>query len=137
MSLAKRGTAMNLASSTTGWGPQGFLKTQLNKVFPDHWSFMLGEIALYSFIILLLTGVYLSFFFQASPAETVYNGSYVPLKGVTVTQAYASTLDISFDVRAGLVMRQIHHWAPCCSSRRSPCTCAGCSSPGPSASPGS
>ena len=92
-------------------GSSGFLKTQLNKVFPDHWSFMLGEIALYSFIILLLTGIYLSFFFEASPAETVYNGSYVPLKGVTVTQAYASTLHISFDVRAGLVMRQIHHWS--------------------------
>ena len=92
-------------------GSSGFLKTQLNKVFPDHWSFMLGEIALYSFIILLLTGVYLSFFFQASPAETIYNGSYVPLKGVTVSQAYATTLDISFDVRAGLVMRQIHHWS--------------------------
>ena len=83
----------------------------MNKVFPDHWSFMLGEIALYSFIILLLTGTYLTFFFHASSAEVIYNGSYVPLKGVSMTEAYGSTLDISFDVRAGLVFRQIHHWA--------------------------
>jgi ubiquinol-cytochrome c reductase cytochrome b subunit len=89
----------------------GFLRRSLNKVFPDHWSFMLGEVALYSFIILLLTGTYLTFFFVASSEEVVYNGSYVPLKGVEMSEAYASTLDISFDVRAGLIMRQIHHWA--------------------------
>jgi ubiquinol-cytochrome c reductase cytochrome b subunit len=81
------------------------------KVFPDHWSFMLGEIALYSFIVLLLTGTYLALFFKPSMTEVVYNGSYVPLKGVKMSEAYASTLDISFDVRGGLVMRQIHHWA--------------------------
>ena len=88
-----------------------YIKKTLNKVFPDHWSFMLGEIALYSFIILLLTGTYLTLFFDASMHEVVYNGSYVPLKGVTMSQAFASTLDISFDVRGGLLMRQIHHWA--------------------------
>jgi ubiquinol-cytochrome c reductase cytochrome b subunit len=87
------------------------LRKQLNKVFPDHWSFMLGEIALYSFIILILTGTYLSFFFDASMGEVAYNGSYVPLKGVEMSRAYASTLHISFDVRGGLVIRQIHHWA--------------------------
>ena len=32
------------------------LRRQLNKVFPTHWSFLLGEIALYSFIVLLITG---------------------------------------------------------------------------------
>jgi ubiquinol-cytochrome c reductase cytochrome b subunit len=87
------------------------LRNQLNKVFPDHWSFMMGEIALYSFIILLLTGTYLSFFFDASMGETVYNGRYIPLDGVTMSNAYASTLKISFDVRGGLIIRQIHHWA--------------------------
>jgi ubiquinol-cytochrome c reductase cytochrome b subunit len=86
-------------------------KNLLRKVFPDHWSFMLGEIALYSFIVLLLTGTFLSLFFKPSMTEVVYNGSYVPLKGVTMSEAYASTLDISFEVRGGLVMRQIHHWA--------------------------
>ena len=87
------------------------LRVAMNKVFPDHWSFMLGEIALYSFIILLLSGTYLTLFFVPSMTEIVYNGSYVPLKGVKMTEAYASALDISFDVRGGLLMRQIHHWA--------------------------
>ena len=92
-------------------GSSGFLRRSFNKVFPDHWSFMLGEIALYSFVILLLTGTFLSFFFDASVREVVYNGSYVPLRGVQMTQAFESTLRISFDVRGGLVIRQIHHWA--------------------------
>jgi ubiquinol-cytochrome c reductase cytochrome b subunit len=83
----------------------------LNKVFPDHWSFMIGEIALYSFIILLLTGTFLTLFFDPSMKEVIYNGSYTPLRGLPMSQAYASSLDISFDVRGGLVMRQIHHWA--------------------------
>ncbi|MFL6128064.1 MAG: cytochrome b N-terminal domain-containing protein, partial [Mycobacteriales bacterium] len=83
----------------------------LNKVFPDNWSFMMGEIALYSFIVLLLTGTYLSFFFDPSMTEVHYNGSYSLLRGVEMSRAYDSTLDISFDVRGGLLMRQIHHWA--------------------------
>ncbi len=87
------------------------IRKQLNKVFPDHWSFMMGEIALYSFIILLLTGTYLTFFFDASMGEVAYNGTYTPLRGVEMSRAYASTLNISFDVRGGLVIRQIHHWA--------------------------
>jgi len=83
----------------------------MNKVFPDHWSFLLGEIAMYSLILLLLTGVYLSLFFHASSQEIIYNGRYAPLRGVQMTDAYASTLHISFDVRGGLLVRQIHHWA--------------------------
>ncbi len=79
-----------------------YLKKQLNKVFPDHWSFMLGEIALYSFIILLLSGTFLSLWFKPSMIEVVYDGSYLPLNGVKMSEAYASTLDISFDVRGGL-----------------------------------
>ncbi|WP_326723775.1 cytochrome bc complex cytochrome b subunit [Streptomyces sp. NBC_00243] len=86
-------------------------KTNLRKVFPDHWSFMLGEVCLYSFIVLILTGVYLTLFFEPSGIEVVYNGSYEPLNGVIMTRAYESTLDISFDVRGGLLIRQIHHWA--------------------------
>ena len=87
------------------------IRRQLHKVFPDHWSFMMGEIALYSFIILLITGTYLTFFFDASMGEVHYNGSYAPLHDVEMSRAYASTLKISFDVRGGLVIRQIHHWA--------------------------
>ncbi|MBA3251039.1 MAG: ubiquinol-cytochrome c reductase cytochrome b subunit [Geodermatophilaceae bacterium] len=89
----------------------GPLRRTLNKVFPDHWSFLLGEIALYTFVILLLTGTYLTFFFDASMEEVVYDGSYDPLRGVEMSKAYATSLDISFDVRGGLLMRQIHHWA--------------------------
>ena len=71
---------------------------------------MLGEVALYSFLIVLLTGVFLTLFFNPSMTEVVYQGSYVPLRGVSMSEAYRSTLDISFDVRGGLLMRQVHHW---------------------------
>jgi ubiquinol-cytochrome c reductase cytochrome b subunit len=87
------------------------VRVLLRKVFPDHWTFLLGEIALYSFIILLLTGTFLTLFFQPSMTEVVYHGSYTHLDGVRMSEAYASTLNISFDVRGGLLMRQIHHWA--------------------------
>ena len=89
----------------------GFLKRTLNKVYPDHWSFMLGEIALYSFIVLLLSGTFLTLFYKPSMVEVVYEGSYVPLRGVEMSEAYASSVELSFDIRGGLLMRQIHHWA--------------------------
>ncbi|MGI8648192.1 MAG: cytochrome bc1 complex cytochrome b subunit [Mycobacteriales bacterium] len=89
----------------------GPLRRLMNKVFPDHWSFLLGEIALYSFVVLLLTGTFLTLFFDPSMTEVTYNGSYTPLHGIKVSQAYASSLNLSFDVRGGLIMRQIHHWA--------------------------
>lgn len=92
-------------------GGARFARTALNKVFPDHWSFMLGELVLYSFVVLLLTGVYLTFFYVPSTELVVYDGSYEPLRGVEMTAAYESTLEISFDVRAGLLMRQMHHWS--------------------------
>ena len=92
-------------------GSNKFLARNLGKVFPDHWSFMLGEIALYSFLVVLLTGTYLTLFFKPSMVEVIYDGSYVPLKGVSMSEAYSSTLDISFDVRGGLLIRQMHHWA--------------------------
>ncbi|WP_030145051.1 cytochrome b [Spirillospora albida] len=92
-------------------GSTTFFKRNMKKVFPDHWSFMLGEIALYSFIILLLTGTFLTLWFKPSMVEVVYDGSYTKLQGVKMSEAYASTLHISFDVRGGLLMRQIHHWA--------------------------
>jgi ubiquinol-cytochrome c reductase cytochrome b subunit len=92
-------------------GSAKFARTALGKVFPDHWSFLIGEIALYSFVVLIVTGVYLTFFFDPSVNKVIYDGSYAPLRGVTMTEAYASSLDLSFDVRAGLVMRQMHHWA--------------------------
>ncbi|MER5750527.1 ubiquinol-cytochrome c reductase cytochrome b subunit [Streptomyces sp. NPDC002088] len=83
----------------------------LRKAFPHHWSFFLGELALYSLIVLLLTGVWLTFFFEPEMREVVYDGSYVPLRGILMSAAFDSTLHISFDVRGGLLIRQLHHWA--------------------------
>lgn len=87
------------------------LAKNLRKIFPDHWSFLLGEIALYSFIILLLTGVFLTIWFKPSMNEVEYAGSYALMHGVPMSEAFASTLSLSFDVRGGLLMRQIHHWS--------------------------
>ncbi|GAA4042983.1 cytochrome b [Nonomuraea soli] len=92
-------------------GAGSFLKRNMRKIFPDHWSFLLGEIALYSFIILLLTGTFLTFWFQPSMGHVEYNGPYAPLQGVMMSEAYASALELSFEVRGGLLMRQMHHWA--------------------------
>ena len=103
------GAVANWADERLGLGTA--MKKQLRKVFPDHWSFMLGEIALWSFVVLLLTGVFLTLWFQPSMAEVQYEGSYDQLRGIHMSQAYASTLDISFDVRGGLLMRQMHHWS--------------------------
>ncbi|MEU5853096.1 cytochrome bc1 complex cytochrome b subunit [Saccharopolyspora shandongensis] len=87
------------------------MRRQLNKVFPTHWSFLLGEIALYTFIILIVTGVYLTLFFDPSMEEVIYNGVYQNLQGVPMSRAMETTLNISFEVRGGLFIRQLHHWA--------------------------
>jgi ubiquinol-cytochrome c reductase cytochrome b subunit len=92
-------------------GSSPLLRAAMRYVFPDHWSFMLGEIALYAFIVLVATGVYLTLYFDPSTARTIYDGSYAPLAGTPVSEAYDSTLRIVFDVPAGLVVRQAHHWA--------------------------
>ena len=92
-------------------GAASFAKKSLRKVFPDHWSFMLGEVALYSFIILVVTGTFLSFFYVPDVRQVIYHGPYKPLDGQPMSAAYASVMRLSFEVRAGLVFRQIHHWA--------------------------
>ncbi len=99
-----------------GWvddrlGVSRFTQSVLDKIFPDHWSFMIGEIALYCFVILIVTGSYLTFFFTPSDAQVIYHGSYKPLQGLPMSAAFNSVMNISFQVRAGLVMRQMHHWA--------------------------
>jgi quinol---cytochrome-c reductase cytochrome b subunit len=92
-------------------GVAGLLRPFFRKVFPDHWSFLLGEIALYSFIVLLLSGVFLTIWFKPSMAEIEYEGTYELLRGLPMSEAYASTLALSFDIRGGLLLRQMHHWA--------------------------
>jgi len=92
-------------------GAAPLLRRSLRYAFPDHWSFLLGEVALYAFVVLVATGVYLTLFFEPSRDPTVYHGSYAPLQGLEVSKAYDSVLRISFDVKAGLLIRQTHHWA--------------------------
>ena len=92
-------------------GGSKLLREELRHIFPDSWAFFLGEIALYCFILLVVTGIYLALFFHASQAMVVYHGSYQPLVGVPMSDAYSSVLDLSLDIRAGLLVRQVHHWA--------------------------
>jgi ubiquinol-cytochrome c reductase cytochrome b subunit len=92
-------------------GGSKLLREELRHIFPDSWAFFLGEIALYCFILLVVTGIYLALFFHASQAMVVYHGSYQPLIGVPMSDAYSSVLDLSLDIRAGLLVRQVHHWA--------------------------
>src|SRR5688572_24617730 len=91
-------------------GIAGVARTGLRKVFPDHWSFLLGEIALFCFLILVATGTFLTFFYVPSAALVPYEGSYEPLAGTEVSAAFDSVMALSFEVKAGLLMRQIHHW---------------------------
>ncbi len=92
-------------------GGTKFTRKALDKVFPDHWSFMLGEVALYCLVVLIGTGVFLTLFFHASHEDVIYQGSYLPLQGQHMSEAYRSAVHLGFDVRAGLLVRQTHHWA--------------------------
>ena len=80
-------------------------------VFPTPWSQVFGWVALSCLVVLTLSGLYLALFFDPSMAEVIYGGSVQNLRGVAVSQAYASALEISFEVRAGLFVRQVHNWA--------------------------
>ncbi|MFN2388627.1 MAG: cytochrome bc complex cytochrome b subunit [Actinomycetota bacterium] len=92
-------------------GTAGLTKTALRKVFPDHWSFLLGEIALFAFVVLVATGTFLTLFYRPDAAPVIYEGPFEPLQGRETSAAFESVMRISFEVRSGLVMRQIHHWA--------------------------
>src|SRR5262249_22863686 len=92
-------------------GTAPFLKKALRYLFPDHWSFLLGEVALYAFVVLVATGIYLAFFYVDSVHEVVYHGPYEPLQGQRMSEAYRSVLDLSVASKAGLLIRQTHHWA--------------------------
>jgi ubiquinol-cytochrome c reductase cytochrome b subunit len=96
-----------LANSAVGPALRGLR----GRVYPSHWSFLFGQIAFYSFIVVSLSGVYLMFFYEPSVTPVTYDGSYAPLKGAEMSRAMDSTLDLSFEVRGGLLMRQVHHWA--------------------------
>jgi len=111
-SSKRRGLVERYVESIAGRvGSGSGVNKALRKVFPHHFSFLWGEIALYSFIVLLVTGTYLTFFYEGSQQEVVYDGSYEPLQGVEVSAAFDSVMRISFDVKGGLLIRQMHHWA--------------------------
>ena len=59
--------AVRFVDQRTGTAP--FLRKALRYLFPDHWSFLLGEVALYAFIVLVATGIYLTFFFDDEHAR--------------------------------------------------------------------
>src|SRR5260370_35216435 len=93
-------------------GAAAFAEEALNKVFPDHWAFLLGEIAMYSFVVLLATGVFLTFFFDASAAKTLYSGHYPPLNGSSASSASRPAVRLSCNIRFALMCRRAHHgWA--------------------------
>jgi ubiquinol-cytochrome c reductase cytochrome b subunit len=92
-------------------GAATFTRSALDYTFPKHFSFLFGEIALYSFVVLVATGIFLALFYSPSEARVIYAGEYGPLRGVEMTEAYASVVDLSFSVRTGLLFRQTHHWA--------------------------
>ena len=77
----------------------------------DRWASVFGRIAVYSFLVSLVTGILLLPFFQSGMTPVVYHGSYRKLDGLTMSPAYLSTLNISFDVHGGLLIRQVHHWS--------------------------
>ena len=102
------GKAANFAETRVG--ASALVREFGRKIFPSHWSFMLGEVALYSFIIVVLSGTFLTFFFQPAMGEMHYEGPWLPLRGVEISEAYNSTLAISLEIRGGLFIRQMHHW---------------------------
>jgi quinol---cytochrome-c reductase cytochrome b subunit len=101
--------AVRFLDQRSGTAP--FIRKTLRYVFPDHWSFLLGEVALYAFVVLVGTGVYLTFFFESSVHQVVYQGPYLPLRGAQMSEAYRSVVHMSLEVKSGLLMRQTHHWA--------------------------
>jgi ubiquinol-cytochrome c reductase cytochrome b subunit len=103
--------ANTLMTATDGPSMGSPLKRMLRRTEADQWSFLFAQITLHSFIVLVVTGAFLTFFFDPDMTRTTYDGSYVPLRGVEVSRAYESTLELSFEVRGGLLIRQIHHWA--------------------------
>jgi len=87
------------------------LRDLRQRAVPTHWSSMFAEVALYAFVVVCVTGIFLTFFYDPSRTIVTYDGSYVPLQGIDVSRAFDSTMHISFEVRGGLLMRQAHHWA--------------------------
>ena len=83
----------------------------LGKAFPAEDSFLLGEVALFCFLLLVLTGMFLGMFFEPSTSDVKYEGSVAEYQGEEVPEAYASVLHITYDIPFGMFIRRLHHWA--------------------------
>ncbi|GAA1758949.1 cytochrome bc1 complex cytochrome b subunit [Agromyces humatus] len=81
------------------------------RTVPNHWTNLFGAVTLACIVVVTVTGVLLMFFYTPSSDATTYTGSYVPLHGAEVSKAFASTMQLSFDVPGGLLLRQAHHWS--------------------------
>ena len=110
-SALERRAQRALRQSEQRLGAGGAIKWALRYVFPDHWSFLLGEIALYCFVVLVGTGIFLAVFYVPSSNQVIYHEAYGPLQGESMSEAYRSVVHISLNVPAGLLIRQTHHWA--------------------------
>lgn len=76
-----------------------------------HWSNLFGVVTFTCLVVLTVTGILLAFTYTPSNELVTYTGPYGPLQGATVTEAFASTMRISFEQTGGLLLRQTHHWA--------------------------
>lgn len=82
-----------------------------NKVFPHNWSFLLGEVALFSLVILVLTGIFLTMFYRPTTDPVTYTGSAEVFAGREMPAAFTSVVRMSHDVTGGLLFRRIHRAA--------------------------
>jgi len=83
----------------------------MGKAFPDDDSFLLGEVALFCFVVLVSTGIFLGFFYEPSTTAVEYEGSVAQYQGDQLPAAFSSVLNITYDVPFGMLIRRIHHWA--------------------------
>ena len=89
----------------------GEAQTFLGKAFPAEDSYLLGEVAAFCFLLLVLTGVFLGFFFEPSTSDVEYTGSVAQYQGQEMPEAFVSVLNITYDVPFGMLIRRMHHWA--------------------------
>ena len=86
-------------------------QTFLGKAFPAEDSFLLGEVAIFCFLFLVLSGVFLGFFYEPSTSDVEYDGSVAEFQGEEMPEAFVSVLHITYTVPFGMFIRRLHHWA--------------------------
>lgn len=99
--------------NTTIFGRRlGDIRTDLRRRrAPTHWTNLFGVVTIACVVVVTITGFALMFFYSPSSDLTTYAGSHAPLRGAEVSEAFASTMHVTFDVPGGRLLRQAHHWA--------------------------